>query len=66
VVDEQVGVDSLAQFIDACVAELYLPDAGFLRLAPKATGSPSYAPAHLVKRYPSTNPLKGNPLRSSP
>jgi hypothetical protein len=51
-VDEHVGVDSLAQFIDACVAELYLPDAGFLRLAPKATGSPSCAPAHLVKRYP--------------
>jgi transposase len=50
-VDDYVGVDNPARFIDAFVEGLDLATAGFVRVAPKATGRPGYAPADLLKLY---------------
>jgi hypothetical protein len=50
-VDDYVGADNPARFIDAFVDELDLSAAGFLRVAPKATGRPGYAPGDLLKLY---------------
>jgi transposase len=50
-VDDYVGADNPVRFIDAFVDELDLSVAGFLRVAPKATGRPGFAPADLLKLY---------------
>ncbi len=50
-VDDYVGVDNPVRFIDAFVGELDLAAAGFVRVEPKATGRPGYAPADLLKLY---------------
>jgi transposase len=50
-VDDYVGVDNPVRFIDAFVDELDLAAAGFVGVAPKATGHPGYAPADLLKLY---------------
>src|ERR1700730_9906556 len=50
-IDDYVGVDNPVRFIDAFVDELDLAAAGFVRAEAKATGRPSYAPAHLLKLY---------------
>jgi transposase len=49
--DEYVGQDNPVRFIDAFVEELDLTAAGFIRVAPKATGRPGYAPNDLLKLY---------------
>jgi hypothetical protein len=43
-VDDYVGADNPVRFIDAFVDQLDLAAAGFIRVAPKATGRPGYAP----------------------
>ena len=48
-VDDYVDVDNPVRFIDAFVDELDLAAAGFVRVEPKATGRPGYAPADLLK-----------------
>jgi transposase len=50
-VDDYVGADNPVRFIDAFVDGLDLSAAGFLRVAPKATGRPGYAPSDLLKLY---------------
>jgi transposase len=50
-VDDYVGADNPVRFIDAFVDELDLAAAGFVRVEPKATGRPGYAPADLLKLY---------------
>jgi hypothetical protein len=50
-VDDYVGADNPVRFIDAFVDELDLAAAGFIRVAPKATGRPGYAPGDLLKLY---------------
>lgn len=50
-VDDYVGVDNPVRFIDVFVDELDLAAAGFVRVEPKATGRPGYAPADLLKLY---------------
>jgi transposase/IS5 family transposase len=50
-VDDYVGVDNLVRFIDAFVEGLDLVKAGFLRVEPKATGRPGFAPGDLLKLY---------------
>ena len=50
-VDDYVGPDNPVQFIDAFVDGLDLSSAGFLRVAPKATGRPGYAPGDFLKLY---------------
>jgi transposase len=50
-VDDYVVADNPVRFIDAFVDELDLSPAGFGRVAAKATGRPSYAPADLLKLY---------------
>src|SRR4029077_8725745 len=50
-VDDYVGADNPVRFIDAFVDQLDLAAAGFVRVAPKATGRPGYAPGDLLKLY---------------
>ena len=49
--DDYVGADNPVRFIDAFVDQLDLAAAGFIRVAPKATGRPGYAPGDLLKLY---------------
>jgi transposase len=42
--DEYVGQDNPVRFIDAFVDGLDLTAAGFIRVEPKTTGRPGYAP----------------------
>ena len=49
--DEYVGQDNPVRFIDAFVDGLDLTAAGFIRVAPKATGRPGNAPKDLLKLY---------------
>ena len=49
--DEYVGEDNPVRFIDAFVDGLDLTAAGFVRVAPKGTGRPGYAPKDLLKLY---------------
>jgi hypothetical protein len=53
-VDDYVSADNPVRFIDAFIDELDLAAAGFIRVAPKATGRPGYAPGDLLKLYIST------------
>ena len=48
-VDDYIGADKPARFIDAFVDALDLAAAGFVRVEAKATGRPGYAPADLLK-----------------
>jgi transposase len=50
-VDDYVGADNPVRFIDAFVDQLDLAAAGFIRVAPKATGRPGYAPGDMLKLY---------------
>jgi transposase len=50
-VDDYVGADNPVRFIDAFVDGLDLSAAGFVRVAPGATGRPGYAPGDLLKLY---------------
>ena len=50
-VEDYVGLDNPVRFIDAFVDGLDLAAAGFVRVAPKPTGRPGYAPADLLKLY---------------
>src|SRR3981189_360544 len=50
-VDDYVGADNPVRVIDAFVDQLDLAAAGFIRVAPKATGRPGYAPGDLLKLY---------------
>src|SRR3954451_17431078 len=50
-VDDYVGADNPARFIEAFVAGLDLAALGFVGTVPKATGRPGYAPADLLKLY---------------
>src|ERR1700730_3074587 len=50
-VDDYVGADNPVRFIDAFVDGLDLAAAGFIRVAPKATGRPGYAPGDPLKLY---------------
>ena len=49
--DEYVGPDNPVRFIEAFVDGLDLAAAGFLRVTPKVTGRPGYAPTDLLKLY---------------
>src|ERR1700732_4374380 len=49
--DDYVGGDNPVRLIDAFVDQLDLAAAGFIRVAPKATGRPGYAPGDLLKLY---------------
>ncbi len=49
--DDYVGPENPVRFIDAFVEGLDLAAAGFARVAPNATGRPSYAPQDLLKLY---------------
>ena len=49
--DEYVGQDNPVRFIDAFVDGLDLAAAGFIRVKPKLTGRPGYAPEDLLKLY---------------
>src|ERR1700732_1308372 len=50
-VDDYVGPDNPVRFIDAFVDGLDLAAAGFVRVEPKSTGRPGYAPTDLLKLY---------------
>jgi hypothetical protein len=50
-VDDYVGSDNPVRFIDAFVDGLDLVAASFIRVEPKVTGRPGYAPADLLKLY---------------
>ena len=50
-VDDYVGPDNPARFIEAFVDGLDLGSAGFVRVQLKATGRPGYDPADLLKLY---------------
>ena len=50
-IDDYVGPDNPVRFIDAFVDGLDLTAAGFVRVAPKGTGRPGYAPKDLLKLY---------------
>ena len=50
-VDDYVGADNPVRFIDAFVDQLDLAAAGFIRVAPRATGRPGYAPGDMLKLY---------------
>src|SRR3954447_5281494 len=50
-VDDYVAADNPVRFIEAFVDSLNLAAAGFVRVQPKATGRPGYAPADLLKLY---------------
>src|SRR4030088_3253301 len=49
--DDYVGPENPVRFIEAFVDGLDLAAAGFIRVAPKVTGRPGYAPADLLKLY---------------
>jgi transposase len=49
--DDYVGPENPVRFIDAFVDGLDLTAAGFVRVAPKETGRPGYAPKDLLKLY---------------
>src|ERR1035437_6378977 len=49
--DEYVGPENPVRFIDAFVDGLDLTAAGFVRVTPKTTGRPAYAPKDLLKLY---------------
>ena len=49
--DEYVGQDNPVRFIGAFVDGLDLAAAGFIRVKPKLTGRPGYAPKDLLKLY---------------
>jgi transposase len=49
--DQYVGKDNPVRFIDAFVDGLDLTAAGFIRVQPKTTGRPGYAPKDLLKLY---------------
>ena len=49
--DDYVGADNPVRFIDAFVDRLDLAAAGFIRVEPKVTGRPGYAPGDLLKLY---------------
>jgi hypothetical protein len=50
-IDDYVGLDSPVRFIDTFVDGLDLAAAAFIRVEPKVTGRPGYAPADLLKLY---------------
>lgn len=50
-VDDYVGPENPARFIEAFVDELDLQSLGFARATAKATGRPGYHPADLLKLY---------------
>ena len=50
-VDDYVGPDNPARFIDVFVDSLDLEKAGFQRVRPNDKGRPSYDPADLLKLY---------------
>jgi transposase len=50
-VDDYVGADNPVRFIDAFVDGLDLAASGFIRVEPKVTGRPGYAPGDLLKLY---------------
>jgi transposase len=49
--DEYVDAENPVRFIDAFVDGLDLAAAGFIRVKPKTTGRPGYAPKDLLKLY---------------
>ena len=49
--DEYISPENPMRFIEAFVDGLDLAAAGFIRVAPKMTGRPGYAPADLLKLY---------------
>jgi len=49
--DDYVGPENPVRFIEAFVDGLDLTAAGFIRVAPKWTGRPGYAPTDLLKLY---------------
>jgi transposase len=49
--DDYVGPDNPVRFIEAFVDGLDLTVAGVIRVAPKRTGRPGFAPADLLKLY---------------
>jgi transposase len=49
--DDYVGPENPVRFIEAFVDGLDLAAAGFVRVRPKETGRPGYAPADLLKLY---------------
>jgi transposase len=49
--DDYVGAENAVRFIEAFVDGLDLAAAGFVRVTPKVTGRPGYAPADLLKLY---------------
>ncbi len=49
--DDYVGAENAVRFIEAFADGLDLTAAGFIRVAPKRTGRPGYAPADLLKLY---------------
>jgi transposase len=49
--DDYVSAENPARFIDAFVDGLDLAAAGFVRVAPRATGRPGYDPKDLLKLY---------------
>src|ERR1700744_3232378 len=49
--DDYVGPENPVRFIEAFVDGLDLTTAGFIRVAPKRTGRPGYAPTDLLKLY---------------
>ena len=49
--DEYVGPDNPVRFIEAFVDRLDLATAGFIRVQPKVSGRPGYAPSDLLKLY---------------
>jgi len=50
-VDDYVGAENPVRFIDAFVAGLDLRAMDFVRVTPRATGRPGYAPGDLLKLY---------------
>ena len=49
--DDYVGPENPVRFIEAFVDGLDLTAAGFVRVTPKRTGRPGYAPVDLLKLY---------------
>ncbi|WP_224996907.1 transposase [Cesiribacter sp. SM1] len=49
--EASIGADNPVRVIDAFVDALPLLEMGFKRVEPKATGRPSFDPAHLLKLY---------------
>jgi transposase len=50
-IDDYIGSDNPVRFIDVFVDGLDLAAVGFMRVTPKATGRPGYAPGDLLKLY---------------